>query len=107
MKRLATCALLCGATVWAGDLAPLWTLPATADALERQSKEAFDRARAERDRLLAVEGPRTVQNTLVPFDEANRLIVSALTTANPLRDTHPHESFRKAAQKSANGSAKP
>jgi len=99
MKRLATCALLCGATVWAGELAPFWTLPVTADELEKQSREAFDRARAERDRLLAVEGPRTVQNTLVPFDEANRLIVSALTTANSLRDTHPDESFRKAAQK--------
>jgi len=43
--------------------------------LEKESKDALDQARSQRDRLLAVEGPRTMQNTLVPFDEAGLLIL--------------------------------
>ena len=67
MKKLTVCSLLLAAAAWAGAVAPFWTLPLTADALEKQSQDAFDQARAQRDRLLAVEGPRTVQNTVENF----------------------------------------
>src|ERR1700682_3386173 len=99
MKRLTACLVLFAGALWAGNLAPFWRLPATADALEKQSKDALDQARSQRDRLLAVEGPRTVQNTLVPFDEGGLLIGGAMSTALTLSDTHPDASIRKVALK--------
>ena len=99
MKKLTVCLLLSAAAAWAGAVAPFWTLPPTPDALEKQSKDAFDQARAQRDRLLAVEGPRTVQNTLVPFDEIGFLVSGPRSTASLLSDTHPDASFRKVALK--------
>jgi thimet oligopeptidase len=99
MKKLTVCLLLLAAAAWAGNVATFWTLPPTAEALEKQSKDAFDQARSQRDRLLAVEGPRTVQNTLVPFDEIGFLISGPRSTASVLSDTHPDASFRKVALK--------
>jgi hypothetical protein len=48
----------------AAELTGFWTPPTTAPALEAESNAALVRARAARDRLLAVQGPRTIENTL-------------------------------------------
>jgi thimet oligopeptidase len=78
-----------------------WTTPSSAAALERECQEALDHARALRDQIIAVQGKRTVQNTLVPYDEITRYIGRAANAANLLLDTHPDASFRQVGSKMA------
>jgi len=74
-----------------------WALPTDAASLRKEADTTFDRARALRRQLIAVEGQRTVQNTLVPFDEILRNIGLAGAPASTLRDTHPDAAMRQAA----------
>ncbi len=46
------------------------------------------------DALLAAQGPRTIDNTLVPFDEAMRQINSAAYFAGLMEQVHPDAAFR-------------
>lgn len=58
------------------------------------------------DRLTAVKGKRTVDNTLVPFDEGLRQINSALYLAALMQQVHPDSTFRDhATQMLQKGSA--
>ena len=63
---------------------------------------AFDKIETDRlaagqraiDTLLAAKGPRTIENTLVPFDEAVRQNNSAAYFAGLMEQVHPDAGFR-------------
>ena len=46
------------------------------------------------DTLVAAKGPRTIDNTLVPFDEAIRQINTGAYFANLMQQVHPDATFR-------------
>ncbi|MEQ1946903.1 MAG: M3 family metallopeptidase [Bryobacteraceae bacterium] len=81
------------------DVLPQWTPPADAAMLESESRAAFQQARAARDRLLAVQGARTVVNTLDAYDEINRFIALGINPAAVMKDSSPDPAIREAAVK--------
>src|SRR5271154_6292322 len=49
------------------------------------------------DQLLAVKGPRTIENTLVPYDEAVMQVNNGNYLANLMFQVHPDAAFRDRA----------
>jgi thimet oligopeptidase len=76
-------------TVWA-------TKPAAA-AFEKIVNERLADGRKSIDQLVAVKGPRTIENTLVPYDEAIRQINIGNYLANMMFQIHPDAAFRDKA----------
>src|ERR1700729_2714276 len=94
-------------------LLPLVTVAALAEDFSAQPSiwagkpdgSAFDKiendhlAAAQRaiDALVAVKAPRTIDNTLKPFDEAVMQMDSAAYLSGLMEQVHPEESFRNKA----------
>jgi thimet oligopeptidase len=70
LPALAAAASAAGAHAWDGT-----GTPAELDAWVQQRLQGADAALA---RLLAAKGPRTIENTLQPYDEAFGAIVDAI-----------------------------
>ena len=49
--------------------------------------------------MLAVTGKRTVENTLVPYDEMLTYLDAVANQASLIKEVHPDESVRTAAEK--------
>jgi len=81
--------------------APFWTgHPDTAGF--RQALDArLDRAQAAIDRMLAVKGPRTVENTLRPYDDALIELDAVGSQASLIENVHPEEALRTTAEKTS------
>lgn len=73
-------------TVWAGK--------PDVTAFEKIENDRLAAAQHSVDTLVAVKGPRTVENTLAPFDEAIRQINSAAYLAQLMQQVHPDATFR-------------
>jgi thimet oligopeptidase len=58
----------------------------------------LDAAQKTLDRLLAVKGKRTIENTLVPFNEVVTLAENAVYGAYIMEQTHPDSAFRAQAE---------
>jgi len=72
-----------------------WLSASTPDAFEAWTNQRLAAAKADVDKLLAVTGPRTIENTLRPFDDAqnelsvagnNAYLLFSLADAAALRD---------------------
>ena len=50
------------------------------------------------DQLVAAKGARTIENTLVPYDEAIRQLNAGTYLANLMFQVHPDATFRDLAQ---------
>lgn len=81
------------------DTKPFWTSTMTADAFVAMQDKRLKDAQSAIDRMLAVTGKRTVENTLAPFDEANVYLDSASQQSDLMQEVHPDEKFRTAAEK--------
>jgi thimet oligopeptidase len=75
---------------------PTIALLNAADDVKRESEGAFARAQALLDRILAVPGPRTVQNTFVPFDELSVLLDEVASQGKILFSAHAEKAVREA-----------
>lgn len=91
-------AIFCLANAWAqmspAAQPPLWTNKPDVTAFEKVANDhlaAADRSIAE---MVAVKGPRTIENTLVPYDNAVREINSAAYFASLMQQVHPDATFR-------------
>jgi thimet oligopeptidase len=73
-------------TIWAGK-------PDVA-AFEKIENDRLAAGQRSIDALLANKEPRTIENTLVPFDEAMRQINSAAYLAGLMEQVHPDSAFR-------------
>ena len=69
----------------------LWTSKPDAAAFERIENAHLVAAQQAIDRLLAVKGVRTVENTLALFDEATRELGSAQYFSSLMENVHPYE----------------
>jgi thimet oligopeptidase len=72
----------------------IWASKPDIAAFEKIENDRLAAGRKAIDDLLAVKGPRTIENTLVPFDEAARQNNSAGYFAGLMEQIHPDAAFR-------------
>ena len=72
----------------------LWASKPDVPAFEKIENDHLAAGREAIDTLIAVKGPRTVENTLVPYDEAVRQNNSAGYFAGLMEQVHPDATFR-------------
>jgi len=72
----------------------LWADRPDVAAFETLENRRLDAARHAVGRLLAVRGPRTIANTLVPYDRAIQQLNSAYYFAQLMLQVHPDAAFR-------------
>ena len=77
----------------------VWASKPDVPAFEKIVNDRLAGGQASIDRLLAVKSPRTVENTVTPFDEALRQINSALYLSSLMQQVHPESTFRDHATK--------
>lgn len=88
-------------SAFAMDDKPFWTNEIDAAQFGKIQDERLQKAREAIDRMLAVKGKRTVENTLVPYDEALLYLDAAGAQAGVMQEVHPDENFRATAEKIA------
>jgi len=71
-----------------------WASKPDVTAFEKIETDRLAAGQRAIDTLLAVKGPRTIENTLIPFDEAVRQNNSAGYFAGLMEQVHPDASFR-------------
>jgi thimet oligopeptidase len=76
----------------------VWASKPDVAAFDKIETDRLAAARSSIDALLAAKGPRTIENTLVPFDEAIRQNNSAGYFAGLMEQVHPDAGFRDHAQ---------
>ncbi len=79
--------------------APFWTGNPDASMFEKSMNERLANAQATLDRLLAVKGKRSIENTLATYDEILIELDSAGAQAGLMEVVHPDKSIRDAAEK--------
>jgi thimet oligopeptidase len=84
---------------------PFWSGHPDAGAFLRLQQERLDRARATIARLRQADGPRTVENTLEPFDGAVAGIDLVSAQAALIENVHPDAAVREAAEKASQRAA--
>jgi thimet oligopeptidase len=90
----------CGAAplVMPADDAPFWTGHPSAVVLKARLDRRLVLARASIARMLAVKGPRTIANTLVPYDEAFRQLEMASAQSGLVAEVLPDAATRDSAE---------
>ena len=71
----------------------------TPEDLEARAASLRRKVRRLRNRIVKMEGPRTVENTLGPFDEMSRVLAEALSQPSFLFNVHPDKAARDAGDK--------
>ena len=72
----------------------LWTGMGSIALFEASESDHLKRAQAAIEEALAVQGKRTVENTLAPFDRAYDELQEAEEFANLVQNVHPDKAFR-------------
>jgi thimet oligopeptidase len=83
----------------ADDNAPFWAAKPTAEQFAKLQDQRIARAKEAIAKLTAVKGARTIENTLVPYDEAIRQLDVAGAQTSLMQNVHPDEGIRTAAEK--------
>lgn len=77
---------------------PFWRNELDAETFGKMQDERLQKAQSAVENLLAVEGTRTVENTLAPYDEAMRQLNAAGEQSSLMQEVHPDEKFRSRAE---------
>ncbi len=75
----------------------VWATKPDAAAFERIVNDRLTEGQKSIDQIVAVKGPRTIENTLVPYDEAIRQVNIGNYLANMMFQVHPDAAFRDKA----------
>ncbi len=94
---LATLAVLTPAAAQTRDL-PFWTGQPDSARFAALTAERLAAAQRGWDKLLASKGPRTVANTLVPYDAIVGELDAAGRQATLIREVHPDATLRESAE---------
>jgi thimet oligopeptidase len=81
------------------DDAPFWTGRPNAATFAKLGDARIAKAKAAIARMLAVKGPRTVGNTLRPYDDATLELDAASSQAGLMENVHPDSLLRATAEK--------
>ena len=76
----------------------LWDKPLDPAILEKRVTEQLDLAQKSINEILAVKGPRTIENTLAPFDNATEKLDTAGDQSGMLQLLSPDAGIRDRAQ---------
>ena len=76
---------------------PIWSAKPDIAAWEKIENDRLNAAKHSIDQLLAVKGRRTIENTLVPYDDAVRQINAAIGFSVLMQQVHHDASFRDRA----------
>jgi thimet oligopeptidase len=72
----------------------VWASKPDVAGFEKMVNDRLDAAQKSVDQLVAAKGVRTIDNTLVPFDEATRQLNAAAYLASVIEEVHPDAAFR-------------
>jgi thimet oligopeptidase len=75
-----------------------WDQPLDPAVFEKRISEQLDRAQKSIEQMLAVKGPRTIENTLAPFDNATEKIDTAGMQSGLMLAVNPDAKVRDRAQ---------
>jgi Zn-dependent oligopeptidase len=89
---------LCATRAAARDDAPFWTGMSGSATFAKRQAERLARARAAIEKLAAVKGPRTIENTLAPYDEAQIQLDAAGAQTSLMENVHPDSAMRAVAE---------
>ncbi len=78
---------------------PFWTGMTDAASFERAMNGRLAHAKEILDRMLDVKGPRTIQNTLRPYDDVLLELDAVGSQAQLVQSVHPVENLRQTAEK--------
>jgi thimet oligopeptidase len=73
---------------------PLWSGNPNVATFEKTENDRLAAAQTAIDRILAVKGTRTIENTLGPFDEALQQMSAASNISSLMEQVHPDKVFR-------------
>jgi len=76
----------------------LWASKPDAAAFDQKENAYLAAAQKDVDEVAAVKGPRTIANTLAPYDDAVRNLASAGYFAGLMQQVHPEAEFRDKAE---------
>ena len=76
---------------------PVWNAKPGIAAFEKAENGRIAAAQQSIDQIVAVKGPRTIENTLVPYDEAIRQLNAAAYFADLVQKVNPDAAFRDRA----------
>jgi len=76
------------------DQPAVWSTKPDLSAFEKTENDRLAAAQRSIDQLVAVQGPRTIENTLAPYDEAVRQINAAVYLSILMQQVHPDKDFR-------------
>ncbi len=79
--------------------APFWTGMGVPGAFERAMDARLDHARRLLDQITSATGPRTIENTLRPFDDIQLEIDAVGNQAQLIQSVHPDAGMRQTAEK--------
>jgi len=98
MLIVTTCCAVVSQAATPAD-APFWTDQRDAASFTKLQENRLTMAKQSLDRLLAVTGKRTIENTLKPYDEMLTYLDAVANQASLIKEVHPDESVRTAAEK--------
>ena len=73
---------------------PLWNAKPDVAAFEKTGNEKIAASAQSIDKITAVKGPHTIENTLRPYDDAQQLLNSASYFAGLMQQVHPDAMYR-------------
>jgi thimet oligopeptidase len=73
---------------------PVWSAKPDTAAFEKIEDARLAAAQQSINRIIAVKGPRTIENTLRPYDDALQSLDSASYFAGLMQQVHPDTMFR-------------
>ena len=76
----------------------LWDKPLDPTVFEKRVNEQLNRSKKSIDQLLAVKGPRTIENTLAPYDDAIEELDTAGNQSGLMQIVSPEANVRDRAQ---------
>jgi thimet oligopeptidase len=77
--------------------APFWSSKPDVAAFERMENARLEAVQKSVDQIISAKGPRTIENTLRPYDEAQRQMGAAANLAGLMQQVHPEAAFRDSA----------
>jgi thimet oligopeptidase len=101
-RRSVVCSLFLLVTTAAAQVPPisqppLWSSKPDGAAFEKMENDRLAAAQHAIDQIVAASGPRTVENTLAPFDEATRQLNAAIYFSSLMQQVHTDAAFRDRA----------
>src|ERR1700692_2454975 len=93
----ASVAAIAGGRDLPPDQPPVWSTKPDVSAFEKIENDRLEAAQRSIDKIVAVKGPKTIDNTLSNYDEALRLINAAAYFSSLMEAVHPDAAFRDRA----------